>query len=150
MKAFQQIRSDIANVLKTKYVTEYYSSKEFHEVATSSSGRTFRVLKMCRRARTTLLRLENEVAVPMQNIVKSEKLNNDMYGGAKQFSLTMSETSIDFQQRLLDVIERIEVAALTIKNMHEKGMRKKNLLKVATTKIIGSEITRAGELRLPV
>ena len=97
-----------------------------------------------------MLRLESEVAVPMQNIVKSEKLNNDMYGGAKQFSLTMSETSIDFQQRLLDVIERIEVAALTIKNMHEKGMRKKNLLKVATTKIIGSEITRAGELRLPV
>lgn len=125
--AFGQIADDLADVLQGKYLKDFYASREFLEVATSVPGRTWRVLKMCKRSRDICKRLEEQIAVPMQTIVKGGKLN-DMYGGAKAFNLTMSEVSVDFQAKLLDTVEKIEVSALTIKNLHAKQNRKKSIM----------------------
>ena len=131
--SFTSVSDSVANILTSKYLTPYHSSPEFHAVATSSAGRTFRVLKMCRRARGILTRLEKDVAVPMQQIVSAKRLNNDMYTGASQFNATMSTVSIDFQQRLLDAVERVEVSALGVRALHEKQARKKKVMRDAST-----------------
>ena len=125
--AFGQVAKDLSTVLETKYLQDYFSSREFHEVATSVKGRAWRVLQMCKRSREICLKLEASVAVPMQAIVNGAKLDN-MYGGAKAFNLTMREVSVDFQQKLLDTVEKIEVSAIAIKGIYEKQAKKKSIM----------------------
>jgi hypothetical protein len=127
--AYKTVSEELSEVLMHKYMGEYYHSKEFHEISTSVEGRTWRVLKMCKRSREICLRLETAVAVPMQKIVKESSLDH-LYGGAKQFNLTMSEVSVDFQQKLLDIVERLENAAITIRALYEKSVKKKTLLSI--------------------
>jgi len=127
LAAFKNIEEDMAGTLETKFLGEFYRGTEFGSLARSVTGRTWRVLKMCKKSRDICKRLEQEVAVPMQEIVRDDKMKG-MYGGSSQFNLTMKEVSVEFQQKLLDTIERIEAACIVMNSIYDKNTKKQSML----------------------
>jgi hypothetical protein len=124
---FDQVNIELAKLLELKYMDDFYAGIDFQTISKHPSGRCWRVLKMCKLSREICRRLEKEIAIRMNEFVKADRFK-DMYGGSASFNKNTKDISIEFQEKLLDTMGRIEMSAIVIKALYEKVAKKSSML----------------------
>jgi len=124
---FVFVEKELEMMMMRDFMDGYFGSPEFKNVHKHPSGRTWRVLLMCEKALGLCVKIENELAVVLEEMVLVNEMKS-MYSGSNGLDNLTKEGARDLKTNLTNFREKIEMICVITKTNFAKGFRKASVL----------------------
>mmetsp|Transcript_23103 Transcript_23103/g.47903 ORF Transcript_23103/g.47903 Transcript_23103/m.47903 type:complete len:2455 (+) Transcript_23103:3757-11121(+) len=139
------ICSELRKALIEDFMPAYMKSTEYRAIHRHPSGRTWRVLKMCKKARELCTKIESELANTAEEMTLNNEMNG-MYKGSAGFNNLTLEGSRALRNNLQEFKDKTEVIAVIINSWFNKAFKKASILMQNKGNVQGTSVKPSNTL----